>query len=95
MKCVVDFTPIQKIMRNPKKVPSEVLDVLQGWAQQVQMYGIENLKKVRRYWDHPLKGDRKGQRAISLSYQWRAIYTENNYGEIKIICIEEVVPHDY
>jgi hypothetical protein len=91
----VDFAKVEGLFKNPKRVPWEVLDVLQAWAEQVEKYGLSEVRKIRRYYDHALKFERSGQRAISLSYQWRAIYTENKVGEIIIIKIEEVTPHDY
>lgn len=91
----VDFDKVITLFKNPKKVPWEVLDILQAWAEQVERYGLPEVRKVRRYHDHPLIGKRLGQRAISLSYQWRAIYTENKHGDAVIVKIEEVTPHDY
>jgi len=58
-------------------------------------YGISEVRKVKSYKDHRLKGKRKHQRSVRLSYQWRAIYTEGNDGEIEIITVEEISPHEY
>lgn len=91
----VDFYKVEGLFKNPKRVPWEVLDVLQAWAEQVEKYGLPEVRKVKRFHDHPLTGERKSERAISLSYQWRAIYTENKAGDLTIVLIEEVTPHDY
>ena len=37
-----------------------------------------------------MKGQRKGQRAIRLTRQWRAVYTEQDDGSIEFVQIEEV-----
>ncbi len=95
MQTLVDFTPIEKLIKNPKKIPAEVVDVLQAWAEQVETYGIERVRLVSSFNDHPLKGNRKGERSIRLNYKWRAIYTESSMNKYKIVKIEEITPHDY
>jgi toxin HigB-1 len=45
--------------------------------------------------DEPLKGDRKGQRSIRLNKAYRAIYTEGQRKEVRIISIIEVNKHEY
>ena len=42
----------------------------------------------------PLKGDRAGQRAIYLNRKWRAVYVIEG-GEVKIVKVIEVHPHEY
>ena len=91
----VDFSRVEYLFRNAKKLPGEIADGLQSWAEQVEKLGLPEVRKVKRYRDHQLKGQRHGERSISLSYQWRAIYTESRNGELTIIRIEEVTPHDY
>jgi proteic killer suppression protein len=61
----------------------------------VEEQGIEEARKVPGYYDEPLSGDREGQRSIRLNIQWRAIYTVDDSGEMTIVAIEEVTPHDY
>lgn len=92
---VVDLTKIEKIISNPKKIPSVIVDNLQVWAEQVEKFGLHIVQKVPRWKDHKLQGQRKHQRAIKLSYQWRAIYEVEENGPINIVHIEEVTPHDY
>ena len=91
----VDFSAVEQQLKNPKKLPWPIADALQAWAEQVERFGLIEVRKVKRYRDHALKGQRSGQRSISLSYQWRAIYTENKNGSLVIVKIEEVTPHDY
>ncbi len=55
-------------------------------------------KAVRRspgYHDEPLRGSRAGQRSIRLSKAYRAFYTEDSRGSIRIITIIEVTKHEY
>ena len=92
MNCEVDFSRVEHLILNPKRVPWEVTEALQIW---VEMLGIHEVRKEKRYRDHALKGQRAGERSITLSYQWRAIYTERHSGELILIRVEEVTPHDY
>lgn len=64
---VVDLTKIEKIISNPKKIPSVIVDNLQIWAEQVEKFGLDIVQKVPRWKDHKLQGQRKHQRAIKLS----------------------------
>jgi mRNA-degrading endonuclease YafQ of YafQ-DinJ toxin-antitoxin module len=91
----VDLTKIEKIISNPKKIPSVIVDNLQIWAEQIETFGLIVVQKVPRWKDHKLLGKRKHQRAVSLSYQWRAIYEVEKNDTINIVHIEEVTPHDY
>ena len=50
-----------------KKLPSHIVRKLQLWAEQVEMLGIGEIRKIQGYHDEPLTADRKGQRSIRLS----------------------------
>mgnify|MGYP000141070082 CR=1 FL=1 len=89
---IVEFTKIRKALR---KLPSHIVSKLRFWAQDVETYGILQIRKLPGYHDEPLKGKRKGQRSIRLSRSYRAIYTESKKGEIHLITIEEVSKHEY
>lgn len=91
----VDLSKVEKQLKNPKKVPSKVVDALFVWAEKVEEYGLFQVKAIKHYRDHALKGQRKGQRSVTLSYQWRAIYTQKKNGEIEIVTVEEITAHDY
>jgi mRNA-degrading endonuclease YafQ of YafQ-DinJ toxin-antitoxin module len=95
MRYQVDLAPVEQLLKNPKRIPWEIGDVLQAWVEQVERFGLPEVKMIKRYRDHALKGQRSGERSISLSFQWRAIYTENHSGDLVIVRIEEVTPHDY
>ena len=88
----VDLLQVRKQL---KKVPRHIVDALQTWADRVEVFGMAEVRKVKGYHDEPLKGDRKGQRSVRLSRQWRAIYEELDQGEVRLVVVEEVVPHAY
>ena len=66
----------------------------QKWVDDIEKYGLEEVRKVRGWHDHALKGDRAGQRAIYINKQWRAVYVIEG-GEVKIVKVIEVHPHEY
>jgi proteic killer suppression protein len=68
---------------------------LLAWVDDVEARGLEEVKKVPGFNDHPLKGQLTGKRAIRLSKQWRAVYVVKAEGTIEFVLVEEVHPHDY
>ncbi len=88
----VEFIKVQKDL---KKLPQHVVIKLLAWAKDVEEYGLLEVRKVPGYHDEPLKGQRQGQRSIRLSKAYRAIYTLDSQGTIKIVFIDEVNKHDY
>lgn len=89
---IVDLTPVRKSL---KKVPYFIRDKVQIWADMVEKEGLLAVQKVRGFKDHALKGNRKGQRSVYLNKKWRLIYTISREGQVNIIIVKEVIPHDY
>ena len=86
---------LSKVHKHLKKIPSEIILHLQRWIRTVEEFGMAEARKVKGYHDEPLKGQRQGERSVRLGIKWRAIYTEEKSGEINLVIIEEVTPHDY
>ena len=59
-----------------KKLPSYILSKLFRWADQVERYGIDEVRKSSGFHDEPLRGNREGQRSIRLNNAYRAFYRE-------------------
>lgn len=78
-----------------KKIPSFIKEALFIWASTVEEIGIRETRKLPGYHDEPLKGERKGQRSIRLNRAYRAIYEENENGDLVIITVLEVNKHEY
>jgi toxin HigB-1 len=76
------------------KTPEWIRDKLALWTREVELLGLEIVRKIPGYHDEPLFGERKGQRSIRLSRSYRAIY-EIKRGEVAFVSIEEVNKHDY
>jgi len=83
----------KKARKQLKKLPVHIVTKLQTWAEQVEMMGIDAIRKIPGYHDEPLKGNRDGQRSVRLSKAYRAFYIEHG-GTITIEVIE-VNKHDY
>jgi proteic killer suppression protein len=91
----MDIVDLSKIKKQLKKVPFEVRIKLQQWVLFIEEKGLFEAQKFPGFRDHSLKGDRKGQKSVYLTKKWRLIYTINSDGEVNLIVIQEVMPHDY
>ena len=85
---------IQAVKKDLIKIPKALVIKFQKWVDDIEKYSLEDVRKVRGWPDHALKGNRAGQRAIYLNKQWRAVYTIEG-GEVKIVKVIEVHPHAY
>jgi proteic killer suppression protein len=83
-----------KASKQMRRAPSYITDKLLNWAREVEIFGLEAVRKHKGYHDEPLKGQRAEERSIRLNRQWRAIYCEKTNSS-KLIYILEVTPHDY
>ena len=77
-----------------KKVPSYIVVKLQAWVNDLEIQGLEEVRKVPGWHDEPLHGKSKGQRSIRLSKSYRAVYVIKK-AQIEFVSIEEVHKHDY
>jgi proteic killer suppression protein len=87
----VDIRPVEKDLI---KTPKALVVKFQKWVDDIEKYGLEEVRRVRGWHDHSLKGDRAGQRAIYLNKKWRAVYVIEGR-EVKIVKVIEVHPHEY
>ncbi len=92
---VMDKVDLFNVQKQLKKLPEEIRVRLQRWIKTVEEFGLTEARKVKGYHDEPLKGQRAGERSIRLGLKWRAIYIQSKTGEINIIFLQEITPHDY
>ena len=85
---------IKRVEKDLRKLKPHLLEKFRKWVKDVEVDGLEEVQKVRAWRDPPLKGNRNGQRSISLNGPWRAIYEIKN-DEIQFVDVTEVTPHDY
>jgi toxin HigB-1 len=74
--------------------PEWIRDKLAIWTREVELLGLEEVRKIPGYHDELLQGKRKGQRSIRLSRAYRAIY-EIKQDEVVFASIEEIGKHNY
>lgn len=91
----MDKVDLSKVEKELRKIPSFIVIKLQSWAARVELYGLEEVRKIPGFHDEPLKGDRAGQRSIRLNRSYRAIYEIRQTDQIRIISVEEVSKHEY
>ena len=77
-----------------KKIPVYIAIKLQAWVNDIEVQGLEEVRKVPGWHDEPLHGKSKGKRSIRLSKSYRAIYVVKK-AQIEFVCIEEVHKHGY
>lgn len=77
-----------------RKVPTYIALKLQGWVQDVEQSGLENVRKNPGWHDEPLSGKLKGESSIRLSRSYRAIYAIKK-NTIEFVSIKEVTKHGY
>lgn len=104
--CIVPLSAVQsklmvnrvQLTRDAKKdlikAPIHIVKKFRKWVADIERYGLEEVRKVRGWNDHTLSGDRKGQRAIYLNREWRAVYILRSDGTLYVEVLE-VMPHDY
>lgn len=77
-----------------RQAPHYIAEKLLNWANEVEVFGIQAVRKHKGYHNEPLKGSRLGERSIRLNKKWRAIYCEKSNGSC-LIYVLEVTPHEY
>jgi plasmid maintenance system killer protein len=91
---VINQVDIRLVEKDLMKTPKALVIKFQKWVDDIEKYGLEEVRRVRGWHDHSLKGDRAGQRAIYLNKKWRAVYVLEGR-EVKIVKVIEVHPHEY
>lgn len=86
---------LNKVKKDLKKLPSHIISKLHRWIELVELFGINEIRKIPGFHDESLKGIRRGQRSIRLSKSYRAIYIQKVNGRIMLIIIVEIHKHKY
>jgi mRNA-degrading endonuclease YafQ of YafQ-DinJ toxin-antitoxin module len=74
-------------------VPLEVLKRYEKWKDIATISGPSGLLAIKGFRDEVLAGKWKGYRSSRLNLQWRVIYKV--VGEVFLIQVVQVTPHDY
>lgn len=78
-----------------RKAPKYIVEQYNAWADQVEIFGLQTVRRQPGYHDEPLKGERQGQRSVRLNKQWRVIYVVDEQQSPVIISVLEVNAHEY
>jgi proteic killer suppression protein len=92
MKSTIELT--DKFKKQIKKMPSFIIESAQAWIDSVNEIGLDKTNELPGYRAHHLKGDRKGERSVSLNKSYRIIFTVEN-GEVQVVCLREINKHKY
>lgn len=84
----------KRALKDLRKVPDYISDKLDAWVHDIELRGLEEVKKIPSYHDELLAGVRKGQRSIRLSIHYRAFYVIKK-DSIEFVEVQEVNKHDY
>lgn len=82
------------VVKVVKKLPPELKRKYQFWKSVVFYQGVDGLKEIKGFRDHPLKGIWEGARACYLNESWRVIYRIEKNHEV-LVFVERVSKHDY
>ncbi len=77
------------------RIPTYLQQKFRAWVMAVNKAGLLETRKRPGWHDEPLQGNRKGQRSIRLNKQWRAIYVIRQDGQIELVEVQEITPHEY
>lgn len=91
---MINQVDIRAAEKDLMKTPKALVVKFQKWVDDIEKFGLEEVRKVRGWHDHTLKGDRLGQRAIYLNKKWRAVYKIEG-AEVKTVKVIEVHSHEY
>jgi len=91
---VINQVDIRAAEKDLVRTPKALVVKFQKWVDDIEKFGLEEVRKVRGWHDHTLKGDRAGQRAIYLNKKWRAVYKIEG-AEVKTVKVIEVHSHEY
>ena len=76
-----------------KKLPPQVREKLDVWAQIVEQQGPAGLRDFSGFNDEVLTGDWKGYRSSRLNRQYRVIYLIED--DTVCVLVVDVTAHDY
>lgn len=93
MTCVVQLS--KKANRQLQKVPKQVARKFMMWVDSVETLGLRKVRQIPGYHDEPLGFQRKGQRSVRLSKNYRVFYVLKSQSRLEVVFVEEVNKHEY
>lgn len=88
----VELTPL--VRKQLKKLPAHIVLNFQNWVEDVEIRGVEEVRKVPGYHDETLRGELKGYRSVRLSRAYRAYYRIDG-STVEFVRVERIDKHEY
>ncbi|MBX3022016.1 MAG: type II toxin-antitoxin system mRNA interferase toxin, RelE/StbE family [Bdellovibrionales bacterium] len=92
---MVHITESRQATKDLDKAPAQIVGAYEVWARLVEEHGVTILRNFKGYHDEALRGEWQGYRSSRLNLKWRVIYRATTSGEIQVVNVERVTPHDY
>jgi proteic killer suppression protein len=89
---VVWKTSVQKQLA---RLPNFIAMKFHVWVADVELVGIQEVRKLPGYHDEPLSGKRLGQRSVRLNRSWRVIYQQVGQNRVYLLEVLEITNHEY
>jgi toxin HigB-1 len=83
----------QRLARQLKKIPADVLKRYEKWKDIVRISGPQGLRLIKGFHDEALFGKWKGHRSSRLNRQFRVIYRVES--DRILVEVVNVTTHDY
>jgi len=83
----------QRLARQLKKLPTDVLKRYEKWKDIVMISGPQGLRLIKGFHDEALFGKWKGHRSSRLGRQFRVLYRIEN--DRILVEVVNVTAHDY
>ncbi len=83
----------RNIQRRIRRIPKVVLKRYEKWKDIVEFSGPDGLRRIRGFYDEPLRGDWRGHRSSRLGDQYRVIYRIEK--EKLFVMVIDLTAHDY
>lgn len=91
----VNIRELRRAAKDLDKAPKEVIRSYEIWARLIETHGIQILSDFKGYCDEKLTGNLKDFRSSRVNRKWRVIYEIKCDGDLVIIEIVRITPHDY
>jgi toxin HigB-1 len=98
-KYTIEYKDVVELTRSAekdlRKLTRHLVILFNEWVKTVETMGYEYMKTLKGYRDHPLKGNRFGERSVSLTISYRVIYEVHKSQCLRIVEVKEVNKHEY
>lgn len=91
----IEIVLSKRAQKDLERAPKYIQVLFESWIETIFLNGLKAMQEINGYRDHPLRGNRRGQRSSSLTRSWRVIYKLDHGTNVLTVEILEVNHHDY